>query len=57
MFVNVMMKLLFLSSFSEEISIDSGDLLVTPLYLSMDFMERRGMEWSDNSSNIPKVGR
>jgi len=44
-------------SFSEEIGIDSAERLVTPLYLSIDPMERRGMEWSDNSSNIPKVGR
>lgn len=37
-------------SIAEEIGIHNGDLLVKS-------SERKGMEWSDNSSNISKVGR
>jgi hypothetical protein len=44
-------------SISEEIGIESNDLLPGPVTLSVDSSGRKGMGWSDNSSNISQVGR
>lgn len=40
-------------SILEETCIQNGDLLVDPT----ESTKREGMEWSDNSTNISKVGR
>jgi serine/threonine protein kinase len=44
-------------SISEQIDIGADDLLAGPIYLSVDSSEPKGMEWSDNSANISKMGR
>jgi hypothetical protein len=44
-------------SISNEIGIENDDLLAAPVYSSLDWSEPKPMEWSDNSSNISKVGR
>eukprot|EP00253_Pinus_taeda_P009211 PITA_09211 len=46
-------KLEDIASVSEEIGIEGGDLVAG----GAESSKREGMEWSDNSSNIPLVGR
>ena len=46
-------------SVSEEIGryIESDDRLAASLYSSLEYTEPKAMEWSDNNSNLSKVGR
>eukprot|EP00253_Pinus_taeda_P019519 PITA_19519 len=44
-------------SISEETAIESDASLAARVSSSLEWSEPKAMEWSDNSSNIPKVGR